>query len=707
MVDSFVHGLVLFSQVLPETLLATILPTSPFKWAGGEFCLSATNVSESAYLHFSKVFPGNVNRSIDEQLQRYQELRHIISDTEFGGIFSLISEFGTRVLDIFDAYPKVHQDNVLEWRDVSLALGQDLFTCATLAYHDSNNHSERVSFIWPSAIQSNNISLRHLLERGCSENHYHLGGSTQIFPLTWCYLMNHPYVLDKYFSDARLSENLKARFLTSTKDNMLDWPTKMRIAAWIRLKLFAQVNGGHYSSSLTQSFAAFFNCPDRNYHLNSIVKQFRWYAARLSLGRKSHRLDYVITPSLAASNQGTNRLLSGERYLLYQCFYRCFRGSFSSELMDLLYLYILIKQEFRSELIQTNGRPGFWNFADYQDRKSRIWSKNPAYERESYLLSIGEALEGPHAERSIIRSLEARIMPEDTASDLLDYICSIDKTLSEHNADSRGSGRFDRFLYPVHSDDVSFRNDTPYYFVLHFPKSPLERVDEEIPDYRKALLPARNHEVRKRTELQAKALASGLINSGQLCERIRGIDACSREIGCRPEVFSTAFRYLRGNLVPRLPEHRPLRYWPRLGATFHVGEDFLDLTDGLRAIDEAICFLDLGQGDRLGHALALGVLPRDYYSFKDGSVWLPAQDLLDNLVWLLYRSLEWDVEIPGSLRERLRFRACQLLDAIYPSDSETDGEVSLRKYYEAWRLRGDDPELYRYFRSGNEEFFRR
>lgn len=41
--------------------------------------------------------------------------------------------------------------------------------------------------------------------------------------------------------------------------------------------------------------------------------------------------------------------------------------------------------------------------------------------------------------------------------------------------------------------------------------------------------------------------------------------------------------------------------------TYHTGEDFLDIVDGLRAIDEAMLFLQMEKGERLGHAMALGV----------------------------------------------------------------------------------------------------
>lgn len=47
----------------------------------------------------------------------------------------------------------------------------------------------------------------------------------------------------------------------------------------------------------------------------------------------------------------------------------------------------------------------------------------------------------------------------------------------------------------------------------------------------------------------------------------------------------------------------------RLGRTIHVGEDFLDPVTGLREISEAIEHLGLTRGDRLGHALALGLNP--------------------------------------------------------------------------------------------------
>lgn len=705
MVEHFLQGQILFGQVSPEILLENLLKRGAFRdnyHHGASFIIDSTRVSEKAYLHFSKTFSGNARRTVDEQIQRYRELEGFLNSRNHGGIFWLLADYGNRVLNLTSIDPTVKQEKILEWREVSLALGQDIFTCAALAERAVNDGTHRRSFLWPPTLQTDNIRLHHLLEAGCAENHYHLNGSTQIFPLAWCYLMNHPSKLADYFADQKLQDNLKATTHTSIRDNMMNWVDKMSLAVWIRAKLFSQIRDLNHIEEATYSCATYFSLPNRKYRLRNMVKKCRWYAAKLPQGRTSYRPDYAITPRVAQDNKGPTRLLTGERWFLYHCFYCCYEGEFSREQMNLFYLYLLIKRDFRNELIQTNGRRGFWNFAEYQDRKSIVWGNSPAYWRESYILSLVENLAGPRTGSPILQTLEARIMPRTTASSILDEIRSIDSTIEKYQEPPNNSAPKRRISPGEKYFWEKAQENARYFYVIHFAKKPLERVPQNKKD-QKPWLPARNHDVRKSAEYQAKALAQGLAASSYLCSRIRGIDACSREIGCRPETFATQFRYLRSNLVP-LPRHQihDLRYWPKLGATYHAGEDFLDLTDGLRAIDEAICFLNLGQGDRLGHALALGISPKQYYRMKDNIVWLPAQDLLDNLVWLLHRSLEWDVDVPNSLREKLQLRAQQLLDTIYPNEGNDSPPITLRTYYEAWQLRGDDPELYWNCQSGDE-----
>ena len=44
-----------------------------------------------------------------------------------------------------------------------------------------------------------------------------------------------------------------------------------------------------------------------------------------------------------------------------------------------------------------------------------------------------------------------------------------------------------------------------------------------------------------------------------------------------------------------------------LRTTIHSGEDFVHLVGGLRRVSEAVHYLDLHDGDRIGHGVALGV----------------------------------------------------------------------------------------------------
>ena len=96
------------------------------------------------------------------------------------------------------------------------------------------------------------------------------------------------------------------------------------------------------------------------------------------------------------------------------------------------------------------------------------------------------------------------------------------------------------------------------------------------------------------------------------------------------------------------------KYIPQLRVTYHVGEDFLDVADGLRAIDEAINFLDMDCGDRLGHALALGIDVEEWYKSKNNYILLPQQDYLDNLVWIYNRLIQFNIQGMDALKDEIQ-----------------------------------------------------
>jgi len=150
-------------------------------------------------------------------------------------------------------------------------------------------------------------------------------------------------------------------------------------------------------------------------------------------------------------------------------------------------------------------------------------------------------------------------------------------------------------------------------------------------------------------ELQAKvwveevrALLAVLDEVPALRWFVVGVDAAGKERGCPPRTLRQAFdlvrEHNRGRSLVRPGRHMSVSFmkglvaaandpagkaasawaaWEqlnakpvhpiRLGITVHAGEDFVDPLTGLRNIWEAAVDLELGEGDRIGHALAAGL----------------------------------------------------------------------------------------------------
>ncbi|MEQ3493089.1 antiviral RADAR system adenosine deaminase RdrB [Vibrio sp. SSH13-20] len=125
--------------------------------------------------------------------------------------------------------------------------------------------------------------------------------------------------------------------------------------------------------------------------------------------------------------------------------------------------------------------------------------------------------------------------------------------------------------------------------------------------------------------------------SFDLRKAIRGFDVAGNENHLPIEVFAPTLRVLRSAKFPSQGMFSTRIERPFL--TVHAGEDYSHLLSGLRNIDEAVVFCDFQQGDRIGHALALGVNPRQWLR-RQQTAYLPVGEHLDNLVWAHQRAIE-------------------------------------------------------------------
>ncbi|MBI3861220.1 MAG: hypothetical protein HY290_04935 [Planctomycetia bacterium] len=115
---------------------------------------------------------------------------------------------------------------------------------------------------------------------------------------------------------------------------------------------------------------------------------------------------------------------------------------------------------------------------------------------------------------------------------------------------------------------------------------------------------------------------------------LRGIDVCRDEHGVPAWVVAPLFRLVRRAIEEAIGEYRGRRgiELPLPRTTAHVGEDFVHLATGLRYMDEALDYLPLRSGDRVGHGLALGVRPKEW-ARKSTRLAMPREDRWLDLIW--------------------------------------------------------------------------
>lgn len=192
----------------------------------------------------------------------------------------------------------------------------------------------------------------------------------------------------------------------------------------------------------------------------------------------------------------------------------------------------------------------------------------------------------------------------------------------------------------------------------------------------------RHHWLRKKIQKQSLALIATqryLKYSSDI--QIVGIDAAANEMDAGPEVFAPMFRWLK-------------RKWEDgnkdLKQTFHAGEDFVHLLSGLRMMVEAASFLDMKQGDRIGHGTAAGIDPKLWIDRVGDSVCIKKGEWLDDL--LVVYNLIADTSCPY---EHLRCKLPVIATEIQILSADIYGQsYGINELYESWELRKYDPQIY-------------
>ncbi|KEZ89282.1 hypothetical protein [Lacrimispora celerecrescens] len=662
--------------------------------------ISYNRINEKRFLEIAKTALDCY--SGDEIVQMYQWLKCRLEGTRSKevshGIFAYIANIAEHFLELkghkflcieyAENIKEIHNLQLLRWRELSMSLGNDIFMAALLA---KSLIEERDLTEWLcTPLPTFDINYKKDIGMvSMAENHFHLKGSIPVFTLNWVCLMNHIGDVNKTFF-LHFDRFLDPQYhYEEVQQSHLKLMESCRQAAFYRMYLYHRLR--HNNKLLENPIYRTMELEEADLselqeHINvcraehenfmgpyktiecfdyAVGDEWSSFISEEDLAEGKEDWEHKMVPKDEIS-------IAGERYFLYCCFRAIFDDRFSYKEKNMFYRYLVICLRIRAEMIQVNGKRGFSNFAEYQDRKEDFIEDYPAYQDQIMNLAVKSL-----SRLQSISSMELRITPKDHI-ETLKRIAHYDKSMENSQLD--------------------------FFYVLHFAK----KRDTAFVD-----LKPRNYETRDYLDRQireAYALLEAELFSYQYhgkIPRVRGYDTCAGEIGCRPEVFGQFYRQLQ--------QYNYKCGLSQVHFTYHVGEDFLDIFSGLRAIDEVLRFCELPKNSRIGHGMVLGIDAKNYYHLKKNSSVLEKLEILDNVSWVLGFCQEHGIVIDKSVEDELQNYFLQYLNEIYireetrelseeervaqheaaiTCEERTGERLGFMNYYNAWKLRGDRPGAY-------------
>lgn len=208
------------------------------------------------------------------------------------------------------------------------------------------------------------------------------------------------------------------------------------------------------------------------------------------------------------------------------------------------------------------------------------------------------------------------------------------------------------------------KEETPKLrLIAHFIKKKDDEESENI----------RHKNLRHEIWLKAKVLTLMKKNDPIFMKDVVGIDAASSEFDAPPDVFAPSFRYLR---------RKGFKHF-----TYHAGEDFFHLISGLRAIYEAVTFNNLDCGDRIGHATAAGISPKQWIHNVGETIFIRQGEYMDDLLFTYHLILSQNDE---NLKKNIPLLVNKIQELSYLIYKKP---YSLKILEDAWKMRRFCPTL--------------
>jgi len=342
---------------------------------------------------------------------------------------------------------------------------------------------------------------------------------------------------------------------------------------------------------------------------------------------------------------------------LFRCAFAYLHQANDDDFARLFWQYVRVRGRTYRHIVQESGTAGLdWFSLHFQ----RIAGLRAGLSRRARTESAYE-LEGSHLR---LTSLEVREAPDSDPAEIRQIARALTDARPKHSMTESG-------------------------VVLHFKKEWRDTRGRSHADPRCTSVPCRYGRYALDRLREVHAIRDVIRKQPALLIWLRGLDMCSEELSVPNWVLLPMLGSLREE-SKRISERHAIP-GAELRMTLHCGEDFRSLNEGLRRLHEPFEFGYLQQGDRVGHALALGIDVEQFLREQPCSV-ERAEDRLENLIW------EWSFYESGVLhaigdrRSRIESKIQTLGRDIYGVDVPLQVHVQAR----ALRMKGWHLERWRY-----------
>ena len=328
----------------------------------------------------------HINKYVDSYVEEKDDLKRYCKPNDKNNldIYDVIFDFADTMIMCIDERFCFKYEYADIWRSLTREIDEEIFVIAAAVRIDLRRQIDMPRKMdWAYCIEHNNHEIKMMLQRdsGVSENHMHLRCSSPYFYLSWIYLMNDIDNM-KYYDI--INEIDKSKLMEYTHEGKEYSLALIRFKATaIRLLLYyiilcQELNHQLYEGE--EPYKSLYSIVNEVIHYESntlstfpINKIHRY----IFMFRDFKGIDYA--QKLSASTNSLYNSLSGERSIIYYSFKIIYEKKNGYEFIEkLLFLYLQMKQKFRTEIVQSNNRLGFYNFAEYEGRKNYFipWSED-------------------------------------------------------------------------------------------------------------------------------------------------------------------------------------------------------------------------------------------------------------------------------------------------------------------------------------------